>query len=199
MTKSRWAQVRFGMPMLAVLALVAAGCGTDRAGDDDVRGGASVPTTARTPGAPGASGAPVDFPCPGESPTPTPSSAADLSAPAPAPGDHYAENHGFMVPIPLHGQQRCDGLAAARRIEAALEPLRERGDFAPDSTRGALTGLGYAAGSVQAYQNGATGVSFLIDAQPMCLEGGMNRAATDASAFDGYPDHTGCDRPSGGH
>ncbi|MDX2678288.1 hypothetical protein [Streptomyces soliscabiei] len=191
MKKSRRTQVRLGMPLLAVLALVAAGCGTDRAGDD-AGAEASARATARTPSAP------VDFPCPGESPSPTPSSA-EPSAPAPASGDHYAENHGFMVPIPLHGQQRCDGLAAARRIEAALEPLRERGDFAPDSTRGALTRLGYSAGSVQAYQNGPTGVSFLIDGRPMCLEGAMNRAATEADAFGGYPDHTGCDRPSGGH
>ncbi|WP_327320067.1 hypothetical protein [Streptomyces sp. NBC_01235] len=193
MTKRRRTQVRLGMPLLAVLGMVAAGCGTDRAGDDEAGAGASARATGRTPSAP------VDFPCPGESPTPTPSPTGNTSAPATPPVDHYAENHGFMVPIPLHGQQRCDGLAAARRIEAALEPLRERGDFAPDSTRGALTALGYSAGSVQSYQNGSTGVGFLIDGQPMCLEGSMNRATVEADAFDGYPDHTGCDRPSGGH
>ncbi|WP_393098197.1 hypothetical protein [Streptomyces sp. LN325] len=54
------------------------------------------------------------------------------------PTDHYAENHGFMVPFPLRGRERCEGLAAVARVEGALEPLRGRGDFAPNSTRDAL-------------------------------------------------------------
>jgi len=117
------------------------------------------------------------------------------------PTDHYAENHGFMVPIPLRGQSRCDGLAAAERIETALEPLRRRGDFAPQSVSSALTALGYPVGAVQAYQNGPTGIDFLIDAggSTPCLEGTMDRDATRADAFAGYPDHVGCDRPTGGH
>ncbi|MGW2050582.1 hypothetical protein ACWCPF_36220 [Streptomyces sp. NPDC001858] len=195
MTRMRRTELRFGIPLLAILAVLVAGCGTERAGDTAGDGGSS-PTAARTPSAP------VDFPCPGESPapTPTPSVPADsLAASATPPLDHYAENHGFMVPIPLHGERRCAGLAAAERIEAALEPLRERGDFAPESTRGALAGLGYSAGKVQSYQNGPTGVSFLVDAQPLCLEGTMSSGSTRVDAFAGYPDHTGCDRPSGGH
>ncbi|MER6957919.1 hypothetical protein [Streptomyces sp. NPDC000618] len=192
----RRTEVRFGIPLLAILAVLAAGCGTERAADTAGDGGSSR-AAARTPSTP------VDFPCPGESPAPTPTSsvpAADSSSPsATPPVDHYAENHGFMVPIPLHGERRCAGLAAADRIEAALEPLRERGDFAPESTRGALTGLGYSAGKVQSYQNGPTGVSFLVDARPLCLEGTMNSGGTKVDAFAGYPDHTGCDRPSGGH
>jgi hypothetical protein len=174
-----------------------AACGTHRPGDDagadgPVRSAAATPST------------PVDFPCPGESPTSAPPTTADTPDPsAPAgggpPTDHYAENHGFMVPIPLHGQRRCDGLAAVRRVTGALEPLRMRGDFDPEGTRSALTGLGYSAGKVQSYQNGPTGVSFLIDAFPLCVEGTMDRVSTRADAFAGYPDHPGCDRPTGGH
>lgn len=192
MTTIRTTGVRLGMLPLAVLAMLAAGCGTQRPGDDARADGPSRTATA-TPSTP------VDFPCPGETPTPTPSATADTSGPATPPTDHYAENHGFMVPLPLHGRLRCDGLAAVGRVEGALEPLRKRGDFDPESTRSALARLGYSAGKVQSYQNGPTGVSFLIDALPLCVEGTMNRASIRADTFAGYPDHTGCDRPSGGH
>lgn len=192
MTKIVRARIRLGAPLLAALTLLAAGCGAERAGDD---AGAGGPTRAAvtTPAAP------VDFPCPGESSAPTPTPSAAPSAPGTPPTDHYAENHGFMVPLALHGRSRCDGLAAARRIERALEPLRERGDFTPQSTLDALTGLGYPAGNVRSYQNGPTGVSFLIVARPLCLEGDMNRETTRADAFGGYPDGTDCEPPSGGH
>ncbi|MFI9048585.1 hypothetical protein [Streptomyces sp. NPDC053427] len=192
MTMIRSTGVRRGMLPIAVLAVLAAGCGTHRTGDDAGAGGPSRKAAA-TPGKP------ADFRCPGESPSPTPSPTAHPSGPAAPPTDHYAENHGFRVPFPLHGQRRCDGLAAVGRIESALEPLRKRGDFDPESTRKALTGLGYSAGKVQAHQNGPTGVGFLIDATPLCLEGTMNSRTTQADAFGGYPDHTGCDVPSGGH
>src|SRR4051794_5882243 len=192
MTISRTTGIRLGMLPVAVLAVLAAGCGTQRAGDDAAADGRARTATASP-------SKPVDFPCPGESPTPTPSATAATSGPATPPTDHYAENHGFMVPFPLHGRQRCEGLTAVRRVEEALEPLRRRGDFAPESTRSALTGLGYAAGEVQSYQNGPTGVGFLIDTFPLCVEGRMDRDSTEADAFGGYPDHSGCDRPSGGH
>ncbi|MBF6056192.1 hypothetical protein GO002_30670 [Streptomyces eurocidicus] len=101
----------------------------------------------------------------------------------------------------MHGGRRCDGLAAAGRIEAALEPLRERGDFTPEHVRDALTGLGYPAGKVRAYGNGSAGVGFLVeaDASPLCVEGAMNRDSMRADSFGGYPDHFGCETPSGGH
>ncbi|NEC66096.1 hypothetical protein G3I41_15850 [Streptomyces sp. SID9727] len=130
------------------------------------------------------------------------SSPASAPVPAGAPTDHYAENHGFQVPFPLHGQDRCDGLAAVGRIEKALEPLRERGDFSPAHTREALMGLGYGPGAVELHQSGGTVVGFLIRAgvSPLlCVKGTMGRAATEVSAFGGYPDHPSCDRPSGGH
>ncbi len=192
MTMIRTTGVRLGMVPMAVLAMLAAGCGTHRPGDD---AGADRPsrTAAATPSTP------MDLPCPGESPTPTPPTAADTSGPAAPPTDHYAENHGFMVPFPLHGRSRCDGLAAVAGVKGALEPLRRHGDFDPESTRSALTALGYSAGKVQSYRNGSTGVGFLIDAYPLCVEGEMNRDATQADAFGGYPDHSGCDRPRGGH
>ncbi|MFF2998552.1 hypothetical protein ACFVTC_28965 [Streptomyces sp. NPDC057950] len=198
MTVIRTTGVRLGtvpmvvLALLAVLAVLAVGCGTHRPGDE---AGAEGPSgaAAATPSAP------VDFRCPGESSAPTPTRTPDASGPATPPTDHYAENHGFMVPFPLHGRERCEGLAAVARVEGALEPLRERGDFAPDSTRDALTGLGYPASKVRSYQNGPTGVGFLIDTFPLCVEGMMDRASTQADAFGGYPDHSACDRPSGGH
>lgn len=197
MSMTRAVGVRLGMVPVALLAMLAAGCGTRHVGDD---AGAGAPSRAvATPSGRNAPSAPVDFPCPGESSAPAPATTAAVKDPAVPPTDHYAENHGFMVPFPLHGQSRCDGLAAVRRVEGALEPLRRRGDFTPAGTRGALTGLGYPAGKVRSYQNGPTGVGFLIDAFPICVEGTMNRASTQADAFSGYPDHPGCDRPSGGH
>ncbi|GAA2807783.1 hypothetical protein RMN57_02740 [Kitasatospora sp. CM 4170] len=187
------AGIRVGVPAaVAAIAVLVAGCGTQRAGE--VAGGGGPARTAAA-----APSTPLDPPCPGETPTPTPTRTSTGSAPNPALGDHYAENNGFKVPLPLHGQHRCDGLAAAARIKSALEPLRQRGDFTPESSRNALTALGYAAAKVQVYQNGSTGISFLVDASPLCLEGRMDTAVTKAEPFGGYPDHTGCDVPRGGH
>ncbi|MEV7547785.1 hypothetical protein AB0O29_35355, partial [Streptomyces sp. NPDC089915] len=132
---------------------------------------------------------------------PAPTAAATTADSTVPPADHYAENHAFRIPLPLHGQSRCDGLAAVARVEKALEPLRRRGDFAPESVRSALTGLGYPAGRIRADQNGPTGVGFLIDvgASPWCVEGTLNAASARATAFGGYPDGTGCEPPRGGH
>ncbi|GAA2716749.1 hypothetical protein GCM10010315_28440 [Streptomyces luteosporeus] len=177
---------------VAVLAVLAAGCGTERAGSDAAGAGAS-PSAAAVPGAA------ADFPCPGESPLPAPRSTSGSSAPQGAPPDHYAENHGFKVPLPLHGQKRCEGLAAAGHVKGALEPLRGRGDFAPEDTRRALVALGYPAEKVRSYQNGTTGVGFLVDAASLCLEGTMSSVSIRAEAFGGYPDGTGCEPPRGGH
>jgi hypothetical protein len=196
MTTLRKTRARLGMLPLAVVVLLTAGCGKQQAGDtaDAYQRSHPTPSGISTPSTP------ADFPCRGESPKPTPTAATTPSPTAP-PSDHYAENHGFRVPIPLHGQSRCEGLTAAGRVKSALEPLRRRGDFAPDSVRTALTSLGYSAKKVQAYQDGPTGVGFLIDigASPWCVEGTMNSAATKADAFGGYPDGTGCEPPSGGH
>ncbi|PKV83589.1 hypothetical protein [Streptomyces sp. TLI_146] len=191
MTMISTGRIRAGMLPMAVLALLLTGCGTERAGS----GAGADRTPSRTPVA--TPSTPVDSPCPSESPTSAPATAG--TTPAVPPADHYAENHGFMVPLPLHGKRRCEGLQAVGRVERALEPLRKRRDFAPESTRTALTGLGYPAGRVSSYQNGPTGVGFLIDAFPLCVEGTMDRQSTRAEAFGGYPDHSGCDRPSGGH
>ncbi|MGW0966560.1 hypothetical protein [Streptomyces sp. NPDC002516] len=196
MTTPRKMRTRLGTLTLAVLVLSATACGTERAGDSAGAYGSShpTPTGAATPGKP------VDFTCPGESPKPTESTAA-APAPTESPADHYAENHGFRVPIPLHGRNRCAGLTVVGRVKDALEPLRRHGDFAPDSVRDALTGLGYSAEKVQAYQNGPTGVGFLIDigVSPWCVEGTMSSTSTEADAFGGYPDGSNCEPPSGGH
>ncbi|MCQ8771843.1 hypothetical protein [Streptomyces telluris] len=201
LSRTRTPAVRLGVLPVMMLAVLAAGCGTQRSGDtaDADRRWQPTPTRAATGSSTPSS--PVDLPCPGESPASAPQTTAPPSGPAAPPTDHYAENHGFRVPLPLRGQSRCDGLAAVRRIKDALEPLRERGDFAPEDTRNALTGLGYSAGKVQAHRNGPTGVGFLIDTggSPRCVEGTMDRASVKADAFGGYPDHSGCDVPSGGH
>ncbi|MFD7873480.1 hypothetical protein ACFV5G_05010 [Streptomyces sp. NPDC059766] len=200
MTTRAKTRARLGMLTLAVTFLSATGCGTERAGDaaDAYPSSRPRPTVISTPSTP------ADFPCPGESPnsSPTEPTAAATPTSTGLPVDHYAENHGFRVPIPLHGQNRCKGLAAVARVEKALEPLRERGDFAPDSVRSALTGLGYSAGKMQVYQGGSgTGVGFLIDigVSPWCVEGTMTSDSTKADAFGGYPDGSNCEPPSGGH
>ncbi|MGW2632202.1 hypothetical protein ACWC2K_23085 [Streptomyces chattanoogensis] len=194
MTTLKKTRARLGMLPLAVMVLLTAGCGTQRAGDtaDAYRRSHPTPTGISRPSTP------ADFPCPGESPKPTAATTPTSTAP---PTDHYAENHGFKVPIPLHGKSRCEGLTTVGRVERALEPLRRRGDFAPNSVRRALTSLGYSAGKVQAYQDGPSRVGFLIDigASPWCVEGTMSSASTKADAFGGYPDGTGCEPPSGGH
>ncbi|MGW0860246.1 hypothetical protein [Streptomyces sp. NPDC002690] len=176
------------LPLAASVLLAVVGCGMHRVGDSTE----AAPSPSPTPSASG------DFRCPGEDPGPTAPAGATPAATA-APTDHYAENHGFRVPFPLHGQSRCDGLAVTGRVKSALEPLRERGDFVPQHVRDALDGLGYRTGT--AYQNGPTGVGFLIvfDASPWCVEGTMSRDATTADAFGGYPDGTDCEPPRGGH
>ncbi|WP_189979524.1 hypothetical protein [Streptomyces capoamus] len=197
MTRTSRTRAGFGMLSWAVVALLATGCGTQRADDpaEAYRSTHPTPTGIATPSTA------KDYRCPGESSPPTPSTTATPSGSTVPPTDHYAENHGYRDPLPLHGKSRCDGLAAVGRVKTALEPLRRRGDFAPDSVRGALTGLGYSADKVRAYQDGSAGVNFLIDigSSPWCLEGAVSRSATTADAFGGYPDGTGCEPPSGGH
>lgn len=167
------------LPLVLLALLAAAGCGTQRAaGSVEANGGGpqATPTTSATsatsstsatPTAPATPSTPSDFPCPGETSAPTPPPTAHVRV---IPGDHYAENHGFRIPLALHGQRRCDGLAAVADVRTALEPLRRRGDFAPDDARNALTGLGYPAKQVRAYRLGPDGVGFRIEAEtsPSC-------------------------------
>ncbi|MEE1786173.1 hypothetical protein PUR71_25210 [Streptomyces sp. SP17BM10] len=179
---------RFALPALVGLALLITGCGTKHVGST------TAGTAVESPAKPPAPTVPADFPCPGESPRPTPTAATTSGPP-----DKWTENNGFKIPIPLHGQARCDGLAAVKKIQDALEPQRKRGDFAPETARTTLTGLGYA--KVRTYQNGPTGVGFLIAAGPsLCLEGTMGAATTSGEAFAGYPEGSiDCERPRGGH
>ncbi|WP_372351853.1 hypothetical protein [Streptomyces sp. KL116D] len=117
------------------------------------------------------------------------------------PGDHYAENHGFRVPFALHGQRRCDGLAAVRRVEHALRPLRERGDFtAKSAASGRWSRSQLPDGGVRAQRDSA-GVYFPRHRRPdATVRGGRPVPGGPAGrrAFGSYPDHVGCDLPSGG-
>ncbi|MFJ8824858.1 hypothetical protein ACIREE_24125 [Streptomyces sp. NPDC102467] len=182
---------------VVLLAVLAAGCGTQdgrNSAADEYRRTHPTPTAISSPPTP------AEHRCPGESPSPTPSAPAASDGATAQPGDHYAENHGFRVPFALHGKQRCAGLTAVGRVRQALEPLRERGDFEVRSTRDALDRLDFPDGSVESYENG-DGVGFLVtvDDSPVCVEGTLSRVAVQANAFGGYPDHAGCDMPSGGH
>ncbi|WP_372347360.1 hypothetical protein [Streptomyces sp. KL116D] len=117
------------------------------------------------------------------------------------PGDHYAENHGFRVPFALHGQRRCDGLAAVRRVEHALRPLRERGDF---TAKSAASGR-WSRSASRRWRAGAAGQRRGVlprHRRPdATVRGGRPVPGGPAGrrAFGGYPDHVGCDLPSGGH
>ncbi|MFF4607858.1 hypothetical protein ACFY12_34615 [Streptomyces sp. NPDC001339] len=188
------AGVRIGILPIAALSLLAAGCGTQRPGTDTATGAPSRAASAK----PSRPSVPVDFPCPGETPTPNPQATAETPGPAAPPADHYAENHGFREPLPLHGQRRCDGIAAVQRIKNALEPLRTHNDIDPDTARRALTALGYPAAQVETYKVEPS-VGFAINASPLCVEGKVNPHFIEANAFGGYPDGTGCKPPSGGH
>jgi hypothetical protein len=197
MTRARSRRTALVLPsaLVAVAALVLVGCGTRTADDAGAGVPSGHPAVTSSHAAPAPS--PSDPPCPGETPTPT-----TTGLPAPDAGDgapHYAENNGFKVPLPLHGQPRCEGLAQARKLTAALEPLREKRDFTTDHVHDRIVGLGYAADSVGVFANGPTGVSFLVDHAPICLEGTMDKATTKVDSFAGYPDSTGCQRPAGGH
>lgn len=199
MTRARSRRAALALPSslaaVAVLALALAGCGT-RTADD---AGAGVPSGHPAATSSRAVPTPSDPLCPGETPTPTPTATG---VPEPEAGDgapHYAENNGFKIPLPLHGKPRCEGLAQARKMTAALEPLREKRDFGTGHVRDSIVGLGYAPDSVGVFANGPTGVSFLVDHAPICLEGTMDLATTKVDAFAGYPDSTGCQRPTGGH
>ncbi len=185
------------LTLVSLLAVVgAAGCGTRTAGEPGAAGTGHGGTSASP-----APTRPTDFPCPGETAAPTTAApeGQGSSTPAVPPTDHYAENHGFMVPYPLYGQQRCDGLAAVKKITAALELLRLKREFSPGKVHDVLTGLGYDSGKVTTQMNGDTGVAFLVDATPICLKGAMYASETEADSFAGYPDRIGCDRPRGGH
>ncbi|WP_079064481.1 hypothetical protein [Streptomyces sp. NRRL F-4489] len=195
MTKSTG--VRVGVVPIAVLAFFAAGCGSERPGTETPAGSPSR-AAAVEPSRPGAPKRQVDFPCPGETSGPTPSASAGPTGPAGPPADHYAENHGFKDPIQLHGQRRCEGIAAVKRVKNALEPLRVRKSIDLESARRALASLGYPATGVEVTKV-EPGVSFLINASPLCIEGKVNPHFVEADAFGGYPDGTGCEPPRGGH
>lgn len=201
MTTTRRPGIRHGMVPVVMLALLAAGCGTRHAAGTVEANGSpqATPTTSATSSTPATPSIPADFPCPGETSTPTPTPTAHVKVTS---GDHYTENHGFRTPFALHGQRRCDGLAAVAHVKSALEPLRKRGDFAPEHTRSALTGPGYPAQQVRSYRLGPDGVGFRIEADTspiMCVTGTMGTKSVQAKAFGGYPDHPGCETPSGGH
>lgn len=101
-------------------------------------------------------------------------------------------------PTPLRGARgrRPDDGSKARSNHSA-----KGGDFTPGSTHSARTGLGHPDGKVESYEDGPSAVGFLteVTASTLCVGGTLNRVPNRADAFGGYPDHSGCDVPSGGH
>lgn len=106
---------------------------------------------------------------------------------------------GRALAEPVGGAEQAGGLPVPRREPHAEVHTECDTEVHGVRTHGVLTGLGYSAGNVQSYQDGPEGLGFLVDAAPLCLEGTMHSGATRANAFGGYPDHSGCDVPSGGH
>ncbi|MFF7154238.1 hypothetical protein [Streptomyces sp. NPDC008139] len=192
MTRARGRRAALVLPpsLTAVAALALTGCGTRTVDSTGAEAPSGRPTAAVT------SASPADALCPGETPKPTPTAPAVTENPE---NGHYAENHGFMMPLPLHGQRRCDGLTEVRRVTAALEPLRKKGDLSAGRVRAGLVALGYAPESVSVSAYGSTYVGFVVDHTPVCLKGALNTAVTEVDAFAGYADGTGCRQPRGGH
>jgi hypothetical protein len=86
-------------------------------------------------------------------PAPEPSVTVSASAPVDPrpPGDgppHYTDNSNWKQRHELTAAERKEGDRLAGRIRPALAELRAAGDFAPESTRRALLGLGLAADRV---------------------------------------------------
>lgn len=187
--------------LLASVAL--GGCGHRSASTD----GAATATPGRPPSSahvsasPRASAAAVDRPCPGEVPTPSASvPPTDPAAADEGPPD-YSSNEGFRNPYPLTGADRCSGLAEARRITTALEPLRVKHEFTPEAVRDRLVGLGLAPSKLTVAVS-PTGVSFTVDESPVCLDGTIDPASTAVDPHGVYPDSTqndGCTPREGGH
>jgi hypothetical protein len=117
----------------AMLGLVVLGCARPGVGDGDSAPlpspSLSVPASS-SPAPPDGAGAPGDG----------------------APGDgapHQAENNGWKERHELTAQEQRTGDALAARIRPKLTALRTAKDFAPDSTRQALLGLGLRPDAVQ--------------------------------------------------
>jgi hypothetical protein len=86
--------------------------------------------------------------------TPTgPAPSGTVAAPSDRPsGDgppNYADNNGWKRRHELSAAEQREGRALADRIRPALAKLRTARDFAPESTRQALLGLGVPDAAVQ--------------------------------------------------
>ncbi|MDH6139191.1 hypothetical protein P3T35_001191 [Kitasatospora sp. GP30] len=203
-------RTRLVLPLLtALLALTA--CGHQRADGNPSR---ALPATTSPTTSPSPTPSPTPQQlCPGESPSPTPSaiptsawpvdpSGSPTPPPTDGPGDaapNYADNHRFQDQLPLQGAERCQGLAEAAKVRAALEPLRTQPDITPASVQARLSALGYAPATVQLSTMGQDDVYFTIDHAPICLDGQLNPRSDSVDAYAGYADGTGCQRPKGGH
>jgi hypothetical protein len=83
-------------------------------------------------------------------PVPSVASAPTLEQDA-GPGDappNYADNNSWKQRSELSAADKKEGDRLAGRIRPLLTDLRAAGDFAPESTRAALLGLGLAADKV---------------------------------------------------
>ncbi|GAA1945669.1 hypothetical protein [Kitasatospora viridis] len=191
--------------LTALLALTA--CGQQRPGHPGAAPGYSAPASP-SPAA-SASLCPGETPPPPPPPPPSPTATDEDGEPilppspeAPAAGaevPNYQDNHRFQEQLPLTGPQRCQGLAEAAALKAALERLRQSHRTTADDLRAQLGSLGYSPDQLQLTSGTADDLAFTIDHSPVCLDGRLTPLLSEAVPYAGYSDSTHCRRPRGGH
>ncbi|MFJ7195037.1 MULTISPECIES: hypothetical protein [unclassified Streptomyces] len=162
-----------------VLVPVLAGCGTERAGSGAAAGG------------PGASGGP---PSVAASPRSDPVDGSDASK--------YWENHAFQSTAELTPADRARAEAEVKKVKAGLAGIAEGRRTTEPRIRAALTGLGYAPGTITTGTFGPHRSTFVLDLGAICVEGALDGEANGlvtAEAHGKYLEGTGCVKPVGGH
>jgi hypothetical protein len=133
-------------PAVILLCLLAAGCAQPGTRDGD-----SSPLPSSSSSLPSSSSSLPSSSSSLPSPSAVIASPAEAAQAAP-PGDgapHEAENNGWKRRPDLTADQQRAGDALAARIRPRLAALRATGDFAPESTRQTLLGLGLRSEDVQ--------------------------------------------------
>lgn len=166
-----------------LLAAALAGCGTEHAG------GRAAPAP--------------------DSPSPIAASPSASPYASPydeqGPGDgapHYAENHAFQSTLDLSDADRARGEAEVAKVKQGLAGLAEGRESTETGVRRALTGLGYADGTIDTGSFGPHRTSFILSLGTLCVKGSLDGAVNglvNAEAHGRYMEGTGCVKPRGGH